>query len=185
MKTDLVRVKPSKDLDRDFVKLVGRCLNEDPDKKDLTELEDLLEENPQLGREILDLNHATRQKLIKAFVTQDAVILGVEKNMTAIENDLGYQGSPALEKMLIENVVNSWLRLQYVECKLSGLAGEDAVSFVILEFWDKRLNAAQRRFLRASETLMRIRKITNSMTQVNIAADGGQQVNIGQVVKGE
>jgi hypothetical protein len=48
------------------------------------------------------------------------------------------------------------------------------------EYWEKRLSAAQRRYLRACETLARVRKLTlgTLALQVNIAAAGGQQVNM-------
>jgi hypothetical protein len=46
--------------------------------------------------------------------------------------------------------------------------------------WDKLLTQAQRRHLRALESLARIRKLSkgSDFVQVNIAADGGQQVNV-------
>jgi len=42
-------------------------------------------------------------------------------------------------------------------------------------FWDRRLSAAQRRHLRACETLARIRRMGIAALQVNIAR---QQVNV-------
>ncbi len=43
------------------------------------------------------------------------------------------------------------------------------------EYWEKRLSSAQRRYLRACETLARVRKLAQaSPLQVNI---GAQQVN--------
>ena len=44
----------------------------------------------------------------------------------------------------------------------------------------RRLSAAQRRFLRACESLARVRKLarTTPALQLNIAARGGQQVNV-------
>jgi hypothetical protein len=45
-------------------------------------------------------------------------------------------------------------------------------------FWDKRLSAGQRRYLRACETLARVRKITRATMQINIAGPGSQQLNV-------
>jgi hypothetical protein len=47
-------------------------------------------------------------------------------------------------------------------------------------YWEKRLTAAQRRFTRACETLARVRKLSRNTPalQFNIAASGGQQVNV-------
>jgi len=45
---------------------------------------------------------------------------------------------------------------------------------------NRRLAASQRRYLRACETLARVRKMvrTTPALQVNIATAGGQQVNV-------
>ena len=45
---------------------------------------------------------------------------------------------------------------------------------------EKRLSAAQRRFIRACETLARVRKLSRNTPalQFNIATSGGQQVNL-------
>jgi hypothetical protein len=43
-------------------------------------------------------------------------------------------------------------------------------------YWDRRLNSAQQRHLRAIESLARVRRLSNATPlQVNI---GGQQVNV-------
>ena len=50
------------------------------------------------------------------------------------------------------------------------------------QYWEKRLSAVQGRYLRALTTLARIRKMGLPAMQVNIATEGGQQVNIAGVV---
>ena len=46
------------------------------------------------------------------------------------------------------------------------------------EFIKRRLSAVQRRYTRALETLARVWKINRSIQQINIAMDGGKQVNV-------
>ena len=46
---------------------------------------------------------------------------------------------------------------------------------MIAAWWEKRLSGAQRRYLRACETLAKIRKMQLPMVQVNI---GQQQLNV-------
>jgi hypothetical protein len=90
-----------------------------------------------------------------------------------------------LEQMLIEEVLLCWLRLIIWEYKLTELDIE-GMTLIKAEFWDKRLSGAQRRYLRACETLARVRRLTrnNPALQVNIAAQDGKQVNIaGDLVK--
>ena len=52
--------------------------------------------------------------------------------------------------------------------------------FIVGLYWEKRLNAAQRRFTHACMTLSRVRKLSRNTPalQFNIAAAGGQQVNV-------
>jgi hypothetical protein len=47
-------------------------------------------------------------------------------------------------------------------------------------YWEKRLTAAQKQFTRACETLARVKKLSRNTPalQFNIAASGGQQVNL-------
>jgi hypothetical protein len=57
---------------------------------------------------------------------------------------------------------------------------EEAATKAIIELWDKLLRQAQRRHLRAMESLARIRKLSKGIdfVQVNIATNGGQQVKV-------
>jgi len=59
---------------------------------------------------------------------------------------------------------------------------KQSITLTLGIYWEKRLTAAQRRFTRACETLTRVRKLSRNTPalQVNIAADGGQQVNMAQ-----
>jgi hypothetical protein len=91
---------------------------------------------------------------------------------------MNYDLSSMLECLLIDNVINCWLRLQQVELQLTAQSDSENVSIRVVEYWEKRLSVAQRRHLRACETLARVRKITRSTLQVNIAEEGSQQVNI-------
>jgi hypothetical protein len=54
----------------------------------------------------------------------------------------------------------------------------ESIILTLGQYWEKRLSAAQRRYLRACTTLARIRKMRLPAMQVNIAAEGGWHVNI-------
>jgi hypothetical protein len=57
---------------------------------------------------------------------------------------------------------------------------KQSITLTLGIFEEKRLSAAQRRFTRACETLARVRKLSRNTPalQFNIAANGGQQVNV-------
>lgn len=140
-------------------------------------LRQALESRPELYRKVFDLARSTQETLIQNIgqgrYQQDALTAQVE----VMQRGMGYDQAPMLVKGLIENVCSCWLRLQWVEAHQAEAMTErydipDAL------FWERRHNAAQRRYLQACETLARVAKITAPVMQVNIAQDGGQQINV-------
>lgn len=171
---------------REFIEVVKRAYKNKPQKKDIQELRKWLNEYPQIWRVVFDLSQVIEQNLIDHMVSDQAVQLAIEKNVEQIRNDLNYYVSPVMERLLIDNIVVAWLRWQWNEYQLVTFMGKGEIRMSVVEFWERRLNAAQRRYLRACETLTRIRRLTFSKpaVQVNIAGQGGQQVNVaGDVVK--
>ncbi|MBC8548161.1 MAG: hypothetical protein H8D23_00785, partial [Candidatus Brocadiales bacterium] len=103
----------------------------------------------------------------------------IEAQTEVMRQGLGFEQSPMLEQMLIENVIICWLRLQWAEYQLSGFMGSGGSnSMAEVTYWERRLTTAQQRFLRASNSLAKVRKLTRGTVQINIASDGGQQVNV-------
>ena len=47
-----------------------------------------------------------------------------------------------------------------------------------VEHTEKRLTEAQKRFNRACESLARVRKLSRPSVQINVAAEGGRQLNV-------
>lgn len=72
--------------------------------------------------------------------------------------ELGYQHSTFIEMMLIDEIILRWLRLQNVESQHNHYtSGEHTLTSGI--YWDKRLDSAQKRYLRSVETLAKVRKM--------------------------
>lgn len=112
---------------------------------------------------------------LKAKVTsQESVKIAIEEGLARLRRELGYDSAPMVERLVIDQIALCHLRLQWAENHLSRVGGIPAV----VPFWEKRVNAAQRRFLRACDALGRLRKLGNLTVQVNIATNGGQQVNV-------
>lgn len=101
-------------------------------------------------------------------------------------NDLAGPGAPPVLAMLAESAALAWLHYSLVEHSYATVM-RDSISLERADWWIRRLNAAQRRYLRAVETLARVSRLIRFVpaVQVNIAAEGGQQVNVaGDVVAG-
>jgi hypothetical protein len=79
--------------------------------------------------------------------------------MADIRRELG-EGSfgDPLETLLIERIVLTWARLQYVE-EQAGYTCMHAATEAQAEHWDKRLTHAQGRFLKSCMALERVRKL--------------------------
>ena len=102
-----------------------------------------------------------------------------KQRLQVLKKDLGYDDAALLEKLLIQQAALCWLKLNLVELSYSNTM-KQSTTLTLGIFWEKRLTAAQRRFTRACETLARVRKLSRNTPalQFNIAADGGQQVNL-------
>jgi len=103
----------------------------------------------------------------------------VTRRVEEMRQQMGYSESSPLERILIEQILVCWVNLYVLEINSATKLCESHSTETGL-YWDKRLTGAQRRFRRASESLARIRKLSRNTPalQFNIAASGGQQVNV-------
>jgi hypothetical protein len=85
-------------------------------------------------------------------------------------------GSDPLETLLIERIVLTWFRLQFVEEQAIYCFVSAECSAKVAEAWDKRLNDAHSRFLKSCLALERVRKLWRrpSMSGAAISALLGQ-----------
>jgi hypothetical protein len=96
-----------------------------------------------------------------------------------MKKELGSEGAPLLEQLLIQQAALCWLKHNLVELSYSGTM-KQSITLTLGIYWEKRLNAAQRHFTRACETLARVRKLSRNTPalQFNIATSGGRQLNL-------
>ena len=177
-----VYLGPSEDIPEEFNDLVSRCYRENPDKKDLAELREQLKEMPQLATYVFSLAGVILDKVIDCFISQEAARIALNENIANLKRGMRYDESPTLEKLLIENVILTWARLQWAELRHS-IFLDGGGAFTEGEYWSKIVSATQRRHLRACESLARVRKITRKTPalQINLAE---QQINVaGDLVK--
>lgn len=177
------------DLDKskihEFIGVVERAYVKKPTQKDLDELRKWIDSYPELWRIVFDTAQIIERNFIQNMVGDKASIMAMQKNADEIRNEMGYSKAQIMEKMLIDNVVISWLEVQYCNYQLVARMNREE-KIVLLEFWERRLSMSQRRYLHACETLTKVRRLMSGKpsVQVNIAAQGGQQVNVaGDLVK--
>ena len=166
-------------LARQFLELVKKTDGQAPDPAAVHALQAMLDQHPELWRVAGDLAHTAAMSVVNKMRAYPLVAESLKRGWAVMKDELGYQLAPPLERLLVEQVVLCWLHLNIVEIEYTDLIGASP-SPADAAHWEKRLSAAQGRYLRACETLARIRKLARNTPalQVNIAADGGQQVNI-------
>ncbi len=164
-----------------FQELLDKTNKENPQLKDLKALAELLSGNRklELWRDVASAGYLAELTVIENARATAAVKECWKHRLQALKKELGSEGAPLLEQLLIQQAALCWLKLNLVELAYSNTM-KQSITLTLGMFWEKRLSAAQKRFTRACETLTRVRKLsrTSPALQVNIAAEGGQQINL-------
>lgn len=157
----------------DLLKLLQKTNKENPSKKDVTALKKALKENPNLWRSVGDIAHMAQMQIIQNTKAAVAVRESLRHGLIAMRKDLGYEEASAVEQLLIEQVVLAWLHYHTTQMGYESTL-QKSTSFKNAAYWERRLNSSHRRYLRAVETLARIRKLGLAV-QINIAE---KQMNV-------
>ena len=161
-----------------FFKLIEATSVKKPKAADLQALEKCFDVVPTLWRNV-SMAHAAVITAIKEESESKQVQLVLEANYDGQLRELGYDKAPPLERALIEHAALCWLRLQNVEQRYSRVMAQ-SITLTMGDYWERRLSSAQRRYLRACETLARVRRLRLPALQVNI---GENQVNVAGPVR--
>lgn len=158
-----------------FVETVSRTYKaKKPAKEDLQSIRKYLKEYPALCKAVFAIVDNIQSLFIKGMLGMEAAEIATEEYIVHIRDEMGYYDAPIMEQLIIENIVTCWLHVQYCQSQLAFSVGRDR-SITILEFWERRLSMAQRRYLAACESLAKIRKMKVPALQLNI---GDKQINV-------
>jgi hypothetical protein len=149
-----------------------------PKPGDLKQFRAYLRSNPEEWHEIADLSLYAAQGLIKSFAGKSRLVSeAMEFGRLEIREELGYSASSGLERLLVDHVVLCWMRMYDTERRYTNIMAQE-LTLGQAAWQERRLSAVQARYLRACEMLARVRKLGVPAVQVNIAEEGGQQVNV-------
>ncbi len=95
------------------------------------------------------------------------------RKLAQLRTELLGENPTPVERLLVERVVACWLQVQDAEWRAA--QGENAATFQQSEFYQRRMDATNRRFLAAVRTLALVRKLAVPALQINIAR---KQVNV-------
>ncbi len=155
--------------------IVRAADTEKPSAETRKMLADLLNSDPAVWRAAGDMVEQSIRHLIKNVSgTSYAVNASMMHGWQQLPADLARSGDGELERLLVQQVVASWLHLGFIEYQYTAAITSPDLTMKRGEYLERRLSAAQRRYLRATETLARVRRLQLPAVQVNI---GAQQVN--------
>ena len=150
------RPKPSK-LD-EVNALIKRTDKENPKKEDLAALRKFLDEDSRLV-EANNVSHHAINRVIGSYASSSALLKELlERQVKDSQKAMDYETANVFVKMLIDQVILTNIRLNQLEAlHVSKLDGSHTSEQGI--YWDKRLSSAQRRFMKACETLAKVKKL--------------------------
>jgi hypothetical protein len=146
---------------------------QDGDKSALPAVRELLKDPEQIDALGGNLARNAMDVLVRKYAGTNLLAReSVTRKLDRMRAELGGENPSALEKLLVERVVATWLHLTHLEAIY---AGKDSMSLELGGYYQKALNAASRRHLSAIKTLAVVRKLALPALQINVAR---RQVNI-------
>ena len=159
---------------KDVVAVIKAADTDQPSAEARKMLADLFNSDPTIWRAAGDMVEQSARMLISKIASTHAIKASMTRGWEQLPADLANPSDCELERLLVQQVVIAWLHLGYVEYQYSAMTTETGLTIKRGEYWERRLSAAQRRYLRATETLARVRRLQLPTMQINI---GAQQVN--------
>src|SRR3712207_1392138 len=135
------------------------------------EIRQILNEHPDLALRFVDVAHIAEDALIEV-MTKEGDLAAKELircQLEAMKEEVAGKNSSALERLLSERVVVTWLEVQCFEALYANNMRK--LTIAQAEYHQKRLDRAHGRHLWAIRALAQIRKLlkVTAITQINIA----------------
>ena len=150
-----------------LAKLLREVDKSNPVPGAVSKLANHLAEHPRHAELLGELSDLTLRNITERSFTQPWIRTAIHVQLEHMRADLGYESANALERSLIKHIVLCWLRLHDCELRYH-MAMDDNPTMQEALYWEKKLSSNQRRYLRATETLARVRRL-NVKIQVNVA----------------
>lgn len=154
--------------------------DEKPKFNDVTAMRQLLLANPEILPFGWTIHDSLRTQIIEEGGSDGASKALILAEVDRWLRELGYDYAPPLERIHMDTIATSRLRLLFAEFRLN--AAQKSENADIVEHYDQMVSSAQTRLNRSIESLARVRRLATQapVFQVNLATNGGQQVNLTQ-----
>jgi hypothetical protein len=150
-----VEIKNTEDLRA----LVKRIDKDNPKSEDLEALSKEMDEMPELFFDIGNAQKNVFERVLESGVTTRFARECALRYIEEMKTQMGYQTSTFVEKMLIDEIVMRYIRLQMAEASYQSHVIDKSHSLEIGTYHEKIVEQAQKRYIRAIETLVKVRKM--------------------------
>lgn len=133
----------------------------DASQEDVARLKKMLVEMPMMASLAGNLADRTQRKMIDDLSSVPLIKESTKVYIEQMKEELGWQDSPMLERLLIETIVSCWLQYHNAAIQFS-FATSRSHSIKEGEYLDERVSLAHKRFLKSIESLAKVRKLTKS-----------------------
>jgi hypothetical protein len=128
----------------------------------LPELRQVLDRRPELWQFYGNLGRLAELAWIEAIVGKDFFLKeNVQRKLAQIREHLGIAKASPIEKLLIERIALSWMRVHHADIAAAH-AMTNSSSTKMLAFWQKRLTDAERRYMISIGALATVRRLLPS-----------------------
>jgi len=144
--------------------------------EDMHRLRQVIVSTPHFWPVATQTANVIREQLIEKMssgITRSHLLAEVD----ILKKQFGYDAAPVLERLLIDHILTARLRLLHAENYYNNVVVNQSITFAFGEYWNGVLSSAQKRFLRAIETLAKVRRLARNTPalQINIAQRGGNR----------
>jgi hypothetical protein len=144
------------------------------DRSALPAVQKYLDEKGEGYFEVADMARVLQAAQVKRIVGEDLLAQEtVHRCLKELHEEIGGQSPTPLERLLVERIVVCWLQLYETESRYAESKGLTSGQH---EYYQKRVDRQQRRYISAIKALAQVRRLLGvPNVQINIAE---QQVNV-------
>ena len=138
------------------------------------EIRAMLAKYPATSAKAGELSRHIAGRIIKRVAPGDDSFVAecIRHRCAEIRRDLGYDDAPAVERLLIDRIVVTWLHLYDVE----SIRQSEGKTLTQAAYYNKAASMAQADHVRALVALAKVRKLALPAVQVNVTS--GNQLNV-------
>jgi hypothetical protein len=139
------------------------------DEKAVPAIREILNETPDLAWRLRNVGKMAERLLINEMTREEDLLAKemMEHQLDSMRSEIVGEDPSALELLLAERIVATWLQVQLFESHYASGLGKHTLAQG--NYYQKRLDRAHRNHLSAIRTLAQIRKMGPAAVQINIA----------------